>query len=135
MRSAALRSSDGEPALRCSRTPWLSSDNGPGLFVIEDAGGTGTITVMDLSGVAAAFALLSIPASVLIARWQMRTALAQSEANHRAAMEVAEANHRAALEIVDANHQKANEAAEANHRRALELAVEGHRSAIEVASQ
>lgn len=90
---------------------------------------------MDLSGVAAAFALLSIPASVLIARWQMRTALAQSEANHRAAMEVAEANHRAALEIVDANHQKANEAAEANHRRALELALEGHRSAIEVANQ
>lgn len=66
---------------------------------------------MDLSGVAAALALLSIPVSVLIARWQMRTALAQSEANHRAAMQLAKANHRAALEVVDANHQKAKEAA------------------------
>jgi len=90
---------------------------------------------MDLSGIAAVLALLSIPTSVLLARWQMRTALAQSEANSRAALEVAEANHRAALEIVDANHQKAMDTAEANHQRALELAAEGHRSAMEVARQ
>ncbi|MFE5534700.1 hypothetical protein [Streptomyces sp. NPDC056492] len=90
---------------------------------------------MDLSGVAAALALLSIPASVLIARWQMGTALAQSEASHRAAMQVAEANHRASLELIDANHRKASEAAEANHRRALEIAAESHRSAIEVVGQ
>ncbi|WP_415953799.1 hypothetical protein [Streptomyces sp. KLOTTS4A1] len=90
---------------------------------------------MDLSGVAAVIALLSIPTSVLIARWQMRTALAQSEANHRAAMEVAAANHRAALAVVDANHRKAGEAAEASHARALELAAEAHRSASEMAQQ
>lgn len=90
---------------------------------------------MDLSGVAAILALLSIPTSVLIARWQMRTALAQSEANYRTALGVAEANHRAALEVVDANHQKAMEAAEASHQRALELAAESHRSAMDVAGQ
>ncbi|MEV6699268.1 hypothetical protein AB0M68_19150 [Streptomyces sp. NPDC051453] len=90
---------------------------------------------MDLAGVAAVLALLSIPTSVLLARWQMRTALAQSEANHRTALEVAEVNHRAALGAIDANHEKAMETAEANHQRALELATESHRSAMEVARQ
>jgi hypothetical protein len=55
---------------------------------------------MDLSGIAAILALASIPVSVLIARWQMRAMLAQSEANHRAALEAAEANHRSALELL-----------------------------------
>ncbi|MGK5628890.1 hypothetical protein [Streptomyces sp. URMC 123] len=88
---------------------------------------------MDLAGAAAVLALLSIPASVLIARWQMRTTLAQSEATYRAALEVAEVNHRAALEVLDANHQKALETAEANHQRALELAAASHRGALDVA--
>ncbi|WP_329125081.1 hypothetical protein [Streptomyces sp. NBC_01353] len=88
---------------------------------------------MDLSGVAAVLALLSIPVTVLVSRWQMRTTLVQSEANYRAALEVAEANHRAALEVADASHQHALETAEANHQKALELAAAGHRSALEVA--
>ncbi|MFF0084600.1 hypothetical protein ACFYR1_33530 [Streptomyces canus] len=77
---------------------------------------------MNLSGVAAILALVSIPVSVLLARWQMRTALRQAEASHRSALEVAEANHRSALEVVEANHRRALEAADADHARAMELA-------------
>ncbi|WP_217215656.1 hypothetical protein [Streptomyces sp. AC550_RSS872] len=62
---------------------------------------------MDLSGVAAVLALLGIPVSVLIARWQMRATLAQAEANYRASLEVAQANHRAAVEVAEANHRSA----------------------------
>ncbi|WP_406505438.1 hypothetical protein [Streptomyces sp. NBC_01602] len=77
---------------------------------------------MNLSGIAALLALAGIPVTALIARWQMRTALAQAEANHRSALELAEANHRSALELAEANHRSALELAEANHRSALELA-------------
>lgn len=88
---------------------------------------------MDMSGLAAVLALLGIPISVILARWQMRTALRQTEAAHRTALDVAEAarqsavaaakaNHRSALELADVNQRRALEAAEANHRRALELA-------------
>ncbi|BCM71053.1 hypothetical protein ACWDUC_21215 [Streptomyces tricolor] len=62
---------------------------------------------MDLSGIAAVLALLGIPVSVLIARWQMRAGLAQAEANYRASLEAAEAGHRAALEVAEANHRSA----------------------------
>ncbi|MFJ9139062.1 hypothetical protein ACIRRT_38985 [Streptomyces sp. NPDC102256] len=54
---------------------------------------------MDLAGIAAILALAGIPVSVLLGRWQIRTALAQARENHRTAMEVAEANHRSALEL------------------------------------
>jgi hypothetical protein len=54
---------------------------------------------MDLAGIAAILALAGIPVSVLLGRWQMRTALAQARESHRTAMEVAEANHRNALEL------------------------------------
>ncbi|MFE0804277.1 hypothetical protein [Streptomyces sp. NPDC058812] len=77
---------------------------------------------MDPTDVIAAVALTSIPVGVLMARWQMRTALAQSEASHRAALAVAQANHQTALAAAEANHRTALEAAEANHRSALETA-------------
>ncbi|MEU6341824.1 hypothetical protein ABZ883_12855 [Streptomyces sp. NPDC046977] len=54
---------------------------------------------MDLAGIAAIFALAGIPVSVLLGRWQMRTALAQTRESHRTAIELAEANHRHALEL------------------------------------
>ncbi|MGW5017107.1 hypothetical protein [Streptomyces cacaoi] len=57
------------------------------------------IAIMDLAGIAAILALAGIPVSVLLGRWQMRTALAQARESHRTAMEVAEANHRSALEL------------------------------------
>ncbi|MFI1417133.1 hypothetical protein ACH4VX_03925 [Streptomyces sp. NPDC020731] len=69
---------------------------------------------MSLTGVAAVLALLGIPVSVLVARWQMRTVLAQAEASHQTALAVAEANYRSALEV-----------AEAGHRTALEVARNG----------
>jgi len=43
---------------------------------------------MSLTGIAAVLALAGIPVSVLVARWQMRTALAQAEASHRSTLEV-----------------------------------------------
>ncbi|MFJ2833536.1 hypothetical protein ACIPC1_39350 [Streptomyces sp. NPDC087263] len=77
---------------------------------------------MDLSGAAAIVATAGIPVSVLIARWQKRTALEQAEATHRTALEVAEATHRTALAVADATHRATLEQAEANHRAALEIA-------------
>ncbi|WP_217546424.1 hypothetical protein [Streptomyces sp. GbtcB6] len=64
---------------------------------------------MDLSGVAAILALLGIPASVLIARWQMRSTLRQAEEASRAALVIAESNYRNALEVAEANHRNALE--------------------------
>ncbi|MGW1254474.1 hypothetical protein ACWD5Q_04625 [Streptomyces sp. NPDC002513] len=55
---------------------------------------------MSLTGIAAVLALAGIPVSVLVARWQMRTALAQAEASHRTALEAAEASHRSTLEVM-----------------------------------
>ncbi|MFC8222398.1 hypothetical protein ACFUTY_30055 [Streptomyces sp. NPDC057362] len=54
---------------------------------------------MSLTGIAAVLALAGIPVSVLVARWQMRTTLAQAEASHRTALEAAKASHRSALEV------------------------------------
>jgi hypothetical protein len=62
---------------------------------------TRSCSFMNPSGVAAILALGSIPVSVLLARWQMRTALRQAEASHRSALEVAEANHRSASEVAE----------------------------------
>ncbi|GAA2694310.1 hypothetical protein [Streptomyces lunalinharesii] len=76
---------------------------------------------MDLSGIAALCALAGIPVTVVVARWQTRTALEQTEANHRAALAQAEASHRAALEVAEASHRSAMAVAEASHRHALEL--------------
>ena len=79
---------------------------------------------MSLTGIAAILALLGIPVSVLVARWQMRTALAQAEAGHRTALAQAEANHRAAMEVAEASHRNALEVTEANCRNALAVARE-----------
>lgn len=64
---------------------------------------------MDLSGAAAILALLGIPVSVLIARWQTRTALRQTEEANRTALGIAEANYRNAVEVAEANHRSALE--------------------------
>ncbi|MFB6842120.1 hypothetical protein [Streptomyces sp. NPDC056361] len=58
---------------------------------------------------AAILALLGIPASVLIARWQMRSTLRQTEEASRAALVIAELNYRNALEVAEANHRSALE--------------------------
>ncbi|WP_369243844.1 hypothetical protein [Streptomyces sp. R41] len=41
---------------------------------------------MNLAGIAAALALVSIPVNALVARWQIRSTLQQAEMNQRGAM-------------------------------------------------
>ena len=88
---------------------------------------------MDPSGIAALLALAGIPVTLVVARWQKRTALEQAEASHRTALEVAEANHRAALEQAEANHRTALSVAEASRRSALEVVKETHRNELKSA--
>ncbi|MFE7357745.1 hypothetical protein ACFU8Q_32580 [Streptomyces sp. NPDC057543] len=57
---------------------------------------------MGPTSIAALLALTSIPVSVLVARWQARTALAQVEATSRSAIAQAEATYRAAVDAVEA---------------------------------
>ncbi|MGA5069108.1 hypothetical protein ACPB9E_35995 [Streptomyces exfoliatus] len=64
---------------------------------------------MDLSAIAALLALASIPATLVVARWQKRTALDQAAAAHRTAMQVAEASHRSALAAAEQAHHHALE--------------------------
>lgn len=90
---------------------------------------------MDISGLAALLALAGIPVSVLVARWQMRTALRQAEASHRTALEVAEAARQSAVTAAEASHRSALELAEASHRRALEAAEVHHHRALELVHQ
>ncbi|MCX4429517.1 hypothetical protein [Streptomyces mirabilis] len=90
---------------------------------------------MDLSGIAALCALAGIPVTVLLARWQKRTALNQSEASHQTAMAQAEAGHRTAMAQAEAGHRAALEVAEVSHRNALEAAERAHRHALELAQQ
>ncbi|MET9035673.1 hypothetical protein [Streptomyces mirabilis] len=90
---------------------------------------------MDLSGIAALCALAGIPVTVLLAQWQKRTALRQSEASHQTAMAQAEASHRTAMAQAEASHRTALEVAEASHRNALEAAERAHQHALELAHQ
>lgn len=102
---------------------------------------------MDLTGIAALVALAGIPVSVLVAHWQKRTALQQTQALNRAARETAEAAHRAALAQAEAGHRAAREAAleqaaaahqaalaqlEAAHQAALAQAAAAHQAALEL---
>ncbi|WP_436995780.1 hypothetical protein [Streptomyces sp. enrichment culture] len=64
---------------------------------------------MDLSAIAALLALASIPATLVVARWQKRTALDQAAAAHNTAMHVAEAAHRSALAAAEKAHDHALE--------------------------
>ncbi|MET7721090.1 hypothetical protein [Streptomyces mirabilis] len=85
---------------------------------------------MNLSGIAALLALVGIPASVLIARWQMRTTLKQAELAHRTALEAAEASRRSTLELAEANHRNALEAARDNvEAERMRWEVEARRAA------
>ncbi|MWA16143.1 hypothetical protein [Streptomyces sp. BA2] len=77
---------------------------------------------MDLTGIAALCALGGIPATLVVAHWQKRSALEQAEANHRTALAQAEASHRAALEVAEASHRSSLELTETTHRQAVELA-------------
>ncbi|MEU1145017.1 hypothetical protein ACFYO9_07885 [Streptomyces sp. NPDC005863] len=90
---------------------------------------------MELSGIAALLALAGIPVTVVVARWQKRTALEQAEAAHHTAIEVAEANHRAAMEQAQANHRTALSVAEAAQQTALELEAATHRNALRLAQK
>ncbi|MFF8573535.1 hypothetical protein ACF07W_24360 [Streptomyces sp. NPDC015140] len=64
---------------------------------------------MDLSAIAALLALAGIPATLIVARWQKRTALDQAEAAHRTAMQVARATHESALATAEKAHDHALE--------------------------
>lgn len=88
---------------------------------------------MDTSEITAVLALLAIPVSILLARWQMRTIQRQTEASHRAALEVAETARQSTLAAAEANHRSAMELAEANHRRVLEAAEAQHMRDLELA--
>ncbi|MGW7242203.1 hypothetical protein [Streptomyces sp. NPDC054804] len=67
---------------------------------------------MDLQGIgavsAAAVALIGIPASVLIGRWQMKAALRTAEATHEAGLAQARSAYRAALDAVRAEANAAH---------------------------
>ncbi|WP_225840548.1 hypothetical protein [Streptomyces sp. NK08204] len=81
---------------------------------------------MDLAGVAAVVGLMGIPVTVVIARWQLRSALDQAQLAYRAAIEAAEAAHRTALQQAEAAHRTALEVAhaqiKADHDKWLEEA-------------
>ncbi|MET8641709.1 hypothetical protein [Streptomyces sp. NPDC004675] len=70
------------------------------------------MTDMDLQGIgavsAAAVALIGIPASVLIGRWQMKAALRTAEATHEAGLAQARSAYRAALDAVRAEANAAH---------------------------
>ncbi|MFD3992443.1 hypothetical protein [Streptomyces sp. NPDC058583] len=68
--------------------------------------GCGTMIGMDLEGIgtltAAGVAVVGVPATILIGRWQMRAALRSAEATSEAGLAQAEAAYRAALDSVRA---------------------------------
>lgn len=74
------------------------------------------IVAMDLSGIAAICALAGIPVTVVVARWQTRTALKQAEAAHRTALAQVEATHHHALEAADKAHQNTLEVLTRQHQ-------------------
>lgn len=64
------------------------------------------MTSMDLQGIgavsAAAVALISVPASMLVGHWQMKAALRTAEAANQAGLAQAESAYHAALDAVSA---------------------------------
>lgn len=73
----------------------------------------GTMTTMDLEGIgalsAAAVALIGIPASMLIGRWQTKAALRTAEATSETGLAQAESAYRAALDAVRAEANAAHQ--------------------------
>ncbi|MFJ9749799.1 hypothetical protein [Streptomyces chartreusis] len=73
----------------------------------------GTMTVMDLEVVgalsAAGVAIIGIPVSMLIGRWQMKAALRSAEATSEAGLAQAQAAYRAALDAVRAQANAAHQ--------------------------